>query len=262
MRLEILLSVLNLKNKNLDNMNIKSDCTVVNQCDKNSYEDYKNFKIYSYDEIGLSNSRNRGLEHVKNDIILLSDDDVVYKDCYEELILSEFELNPKADIIVFNIDSPNRTIKLNKKNKKLHFFNILRYTSTRIAFRRKSIEKKNIKFNTLFGAGAKYTHGEDTLFLITALKNHLRIYSSTKNIATVYQSESTWFDGYTEKYFFDKGALFTAINRKLRFVLISQYLVRHKEVLNKISFFKAFRIMVEGSREYIQECKNIVGEMV
>lgn len=251
MKLEVLLSVMNLNKESLKKMNITSKCTVINQCGKNCEENYENFKIYSYNEIGLSNSRNRGLEYISKDIILLCDDDVVYNENYEKIIIQEFRNNPKADLIIFNIDSPNRSMKINTKNKKLHFYNILRYESTRIAFRRKCIENNKIKFNTLFGAGAKYTSGEDTLFLIDCLKNKLKIYSSTKNIATVYHRQSTWFKGYNEKYFLDKGALFTAINRSFRILLILQYLLRHKELTQEIKFSKAFALMLRGSKEYL-----------
>ena len=254
MKLEVLLSVMNLNNKDLDKMNITSKCTVINQCGKESFEKYKNFNIYSYNEKGLSNSRNRGLEHVSEDIIILCDDDVVYNDDYEKIILDEFEKNKDADVITFNIDSPNRKIKLNKKNKRLHLYNSLRYTSSRIAFRRCSIG--NTRFNVLFGSGSKYTSGEDTLFLVSLLKNKKRIYSSTKNIGIVYQNESNWFKGYNEKYFNDKGALFTAINYRFRHVLMLQYLLRHKEVLTNYKLKEAYKIMKKGSKEYINDISN------
>ena len=99
---------MNLNVKDLDKMNITGACTVINQCKKNKKEKYKNFNIYSYNEIGTSNSRNRGLGHIKEDIIILCDDDVVYNKNYEEKILNEFKNNPKADVIIFNFESPNR----------------------------------------------------------------------------------------------------------------------------------------------------------
>ena len=248
MKLEVLLSVMNLDKKDLDKMNITSKCTVINQCDKESFEKYKNFHIYSYNERGLSNSRNRGLEHISEDIIILCDDDVVYDKDYEKIILEEFKKNKDADVITFNINSPNRKIRLNKKDKRLHFYNILTYTSSRIAFRRSSVD--NIRFDTLFGSGSKYTSGEDTLFLVSLLKNKKKIYSSTKNIGMVYQNESNWFKGYNEKYFFDKGALFTAISYKFRHILMLQYLLRHKEVLTNYKLKEAYKIMKRGSKDY------------
>ena len=99
MKLEVLLSVMNCNLKDLSKHNITSDCVVINQCDKKDYKKYKNFKIYSYNERGAANSRNRGLEHIKDDIILLSDDDMVYDDNYKEIILSAFKENSNADMI-------------------------------------------------------------------------------------------------------------------------------------------------------------------
>ena len=60
MNLQVLLSVMDLKKDDLDKMNIASKCVVINQCDKDGYEKYKNFDIYSYTERGAANSRNRG----------------------------------------------------------------------------------------------------------------------------------------------------------------------------------------------------------
>ena len=250
MKLEVLLSVMNLKTKDLDKMNITSHCTVINQCNKNNFKKYKNFKIYSYNEIGLSKSRNRGLEHIDNDIVLLCDDDVIYNNKYEKYILDEFKRNQNADIIIFNIESPNRKIRINRKNKRLHIYNVLTYSSQRIAFKKRSIDKYNIKFNELFGSGSIYKSGEDTLFLVDALKHKLKIYSSTKNIGIVTHNKSNWFKGYNKEYFYDKGALFTAINKTFSKFLILQYLIRHKEVLTELKFLEAYKIMIEGSKDY------------
>ena len=83
MKLEVLLSVMNLNIKDLDKMNITTKCTVINQSKIEGFKKYKNFNIYSYKEKGLANSRNRGLEHITEDIAILCDDDVVYNNEYE-----------------------------------------------------------------------------------------------------------------------------------------------------------------------------------
>lgn len=256
MKLEVLLSVMNLNKKNLDQMNITSKCTVINQCDKKDYEKYKNFDIYSYKEIGLSNSRNRGLEKVSEDIILISDDDIIYDKNYEENIINEFKNNPKADLIVFNVESPLRSAKKIKKRKKLHIYNSLRFASCNIAFKKESI--KDIRFNTLFGPNAKFSNGSDTMFLLEVFKNKLNVYCCPINIGTVYHEKSTWFSGYDEKYFYNKGALFTAVNPKIRHFLMMQYLLRHKEVLTNYKLIKAYKIMLNGSKDYLEyKNKNI-----
>ncbi len=253
MKLEVLLSVLNLKKSQLNNMNITSRCTVINQCSKLGYEKYKNFYIYSYPELGLSISRNRGLENVCGDIILLCDDDVVYDKDYERLVLEEFSKNPSADVIIFNMERPNRKKRKITSRKRLHIYNCLHYASCNIAFRKDSIINHNITFNPDFGSGGYYNGGggEDTLFLVSCLKQKLKIYSSPINLGVVYHKESTWFDGYNEKYFYGKGALFTAISHSFRYFLFLQFLIRHPEFLKTVSFFRAFSLMCSGSKDYI-----------
>lgn len=251
MNLEVLLSVMNLKLDDLDKMNITSKCTVINQCGQNDKMVYKNFHIYSYNEVGVSNSRNKGLQYVTEDIVLLCDDDVMYSKEYEKIVIDEFKQNDKADVIIFNIDSENREIRKINKAKRLHIYNSLGFASANIAFRKNSILKSGIKFNTLFGPNAKYNNGEDTLFIVDMLKNKLKIYACPKVIGKVDNIKSTWFKGYDEEYFFNKGALFTAISKCFRIPLILQYLIRHEKVLKKISFFQAYKTMLKGSNEYM-----------
>lgn len=254
MKLEVLLSVMNLKKEDLDKMNITSVCTVINQCKNEEVEDYKNFKIYSYKEVGASNSRNRALEKATDDILLLCDDDVIYNKDYEKSVIEEFKDNPKADVIIFNMENPYRKYRKIKKSKRLRIYNSLSFASYNIAFRKESV--KNIKFNTMFGPNGIYQSGEDTLFIVDCLKNKLKIYSSPKNLGRIRSDESTWFKGYNEKYFFDKGALFTAISMRFRRILILQYLLRHKETLKDIKLKEAYKIMLRGSNDYLNNCKN------
>ena len=254
MKLEVMLSVMNLKKSDLNKMNIISKCTVINQCKKEDFEKYKNFNIYSYNETGSAKSRNRALEHITEDIIVICDDDVIYNKDYEKIILNEFENNEKADMIIFNVNNLYRKKRINKKNKRLHFYNCLNYASYNIAFRKRCI--KNIRFNQLFGAGEKYSNGEDTLFILDFLKSNYKIYSSKENIGSIVSNESTWFKGYDEKYFFDKGALFKAISKRFSHILCLQYLLRHRDVLTNYKLTKAYKIMIKGSVDYLHSIKD------
>ena len=89
--------------------------------------------------------------------------------------------------------------------------------------------------------------------MIECLKRNLKIYSSTKYLGTVYHNKSLWFKGYDEKFFYDKGALFTALNKNIRHLLMLQYLIRHKDVLINYKFIDAYKIMLNGSRKYIKK---------
>ena len=246
---------MNLNKTELEKMNITSKCTVINQCGKNDIEKYKNFRIYSYNELGTANSRNRGLEHVTGDIILLCDDDVIYEEDYENKVIKAFKDNPKADVIIFNVRNPYRRKKRITKVKRLHLYNSLRYATYNVAFRREKIN--NIRFNTNFGPNAYYkSGGDDTIFIVDCIKNKLKIYSNPSNIARICSNESTWFKGYDEKYFFDRGALFTEISMPFRKLLILQHLIRHKEFLKDVNFFTALKSMLKGSKDYINKYKK------
>jgi hypothetical protein len=254
MKLEVLLSVLNLDIKSLDNMNITSDCLVINQCGKDGYKKLNNFKIYNYNELGHANSCNRGLEKSESDIILLCDDDVKYNHYYEKKILYEYNKLKDADIIIFNVNNNYRKKRFIQSNKRLHFYNILRYASYNISFKKDSI--KNIKFNNFFGAGAYFSNGgDDTIFLIDCLKKGLKIYSSPITIGNIVSNDSTWFKGYNKKYFFDKGALYTHMSKTFKHLLFLQHLIRHREVLTEHSFIQAYKEMIKGSKEYLKVTK-------
>lgn len=218
MGIEILVAAMNRKNHDiLKEMNISSDAIIVNQCAEDRIERFKyndhNILVMSFNERGVGLSRNTALMRATQDICVFADEDMVYVDHYSEIIEREFEKNPKADVILFRIDSLNseRPLILIKKNKRVRRKEAMRYGCARVAIRRSSQQKSNIWFSLLFGGGAKYGSGEDTIFLQDCLKKGLKIYKSTQKIADIKQEDSTWFDGYTSKLFFDKGVLLATV---------------------------------------------------
>ena len=157
----------------INEMNIHSSIVFANQADSTSYveEEYEGHKLkmITTSTRGVGNNRNLSLVYASADICLLSDDDMNYVDNYEEIILNAFEKLPNADVIIFNIEStdkagvrqPNQITRV----AKFHRWSRNSYGGPRIAFRLKSIQNKNIWFTQLFGGGAKYSHGEDTMFI-------------------------------------------------------------------------------------------------
>ena len=98
LKLQVLISTMNQKDFSLlERMNIQTDAIIINQCDKYEVKffDYKGNKIkwFSLNEKGVGLSRNTALFHADGDILLFADDDVVYNENYEEIILNEFEKN-------------------------------------------------------------------------------------------------------------------------------------------------------------------------
>ena len=78
-----------------------------------------------------------------------------------------------------------------------------------------------------------------------------KLYASKEYIGSINHVSSSWFNGYTEKYFFDKGALFIAISKKMRLLLRIQYLIRYKGCAKSICFYKAYKNMIDGCNDYL-----------
>ena len=64
-----------------------------------------------------------------------------------------------------------------------------------------------VRFSTLFGGGAKYSNGEDSLFIKELMDKGIQVYTSPEVIGRETESESTWFSGYHDKFFFEAFAL-------------------------------------------------------
>ena len=102
----------------------------------------------------------------------------------------------------------------------------------------------------MFGGGAKYSNGEDSLFLLECLKKGFRVYALPIEIGKEVPRPSTWFNGYTEKFFFDRGVLYYYLYGKLRHLMAIRFLLAHKGVMcQEIPVKKAFELMCAGMKE-------------
>lgn len=262
MNLQVLVSTMKQTDYSLiDKMNIQSDSIIINQCDKSEYQEFKyknnTIKFLSFNERGVGLSRNNALMRASANICLMADDDMVFVDEYKDIVINAFKNNPKADVIMFNVPihkKTGETILKIKKNGRVRFVNSLKYGTVNIGFRNEVIQKKNIYFSLLFGGGARYGSGEDSLFIREILKKGLKIYSCTDVIAEIKENESTWFTGYNEKYFFDRGALFRAIGGDfLSVLLIIQFLLRKKKLYShEINILSALNKMIEGRKDFLK----------
>lgn len=232
----------------LEKMNIQSDAIIGNQCDRNLIEDFKyndyNVKFLNFKERGVGLNRNNALMRATGDICLFADDDMVYVDNYPSILISNFEKYSKADVLVFNLIEENSNRCQIKKVKKVNWFNYLRYGTARIAFKLDSVKKNGIYFNQCFGGGTEHCHGEDNLFLTDCLKKKLKIYSIPISIAILTnERESTWDNGYNDKYLIDQGVLYKTISHRYWKLLCLQDAIRHSNIY-KMSWFKAYKKMI------------------
>jgi len=262
MRLQTLVSTMNQNEFDLiEKMKICSDSIVVNQCNMDSRIDfvYENFKIVwvNSNEVGLSNSRNLALKHSDGDISLIADDDLEYVKNYANNIINEFLKNPKADIIVFQVKGIEKEFKKYKPiAKKIGYLSAMKISSVEIAFRTNKVKEKMISFDPLFGAGGKYKMGEESIFLFDCLKKGLKIYYVPVEIARLHIGSSSWFHGYNEEYFQNKGAAFAAMTKVFSPILNFQFSIRKRKLYkNKFSFVEVFKNMSIGRKNYLKNKK-------
>lgn len=238
-----------------EKMNLQSEAIIINQCEENNYQEYEfqghKIRGYSFAEKGVGLSRNNALLRATSEIVLFSDEDIVYHDGYAKKIIKAFEERPQADMLLFNmkVEEDRATYYIDKEHR-VHFYNSGRYPTYSFAIRREKLHKANITFSLLFGGGAKYSNGEDSLFLLECLKKGLKVYAVPIEIGKEVPRPSTWFHGYTEKFFFDRGVLYFHLYGALRHVMAIRFLLAHGKVMcQEIPRKKAYQLMCDGMKE-------------
>jgi glycosyltransferase involved in cell wall biosynthesis len=213
-----------------------------------------NINLINVNEIGLSKSRNLAIANAKADICLLADDDIVYENNFESIILNAFNLNPTADIITFKMnDFKGNSFKdypiIKKHNKKsLSFVN-----SVVIAFRRNSIISNKVFFDENFGLGSTFQTADEYVFLRNALNLNLNIVFHNEVILS-HPVDSSGKDVASDRILFAKGALFYKYYNILSFLKLIHYLylmlkfkyISLGQVINK------YLIGVKGIIKYIK----------
>lgn len=233
-------------------MNIDTDAVIVNQCDKYDYDEPDSphgfVKCISMKDRGVGLSRNTALMHADADICLFSDEDIVYSDGLANTVKETYKKYPDADMILFNVKvSQGRRTYWNDCVKRIRWYNYGRYPGYSISGNLDSLRRANVHFSLLFGGGARYSNGEDSLFLRDCLRAGLKIYAVPVCIGEEIERESTWFHGYTEKFFTDRGVLYHYLYGRLSGIFALRFLLKNREKMcAEISFKKAYGLMREG----------------
>lgn len=241
----------------LEKMNIQTDVIVGNQCDHDSVEHFTfrghRAMYLNFAERGVGLNRNNALMRASGDICLFADEDCVYVDGYEQIILSAYARHPNADVIIFNMrESRNggtmedRVFKERRVGKK----GVSSYGTVLVSAKTERLKWVNVVFHRSFGGGTAYSCGEDTIFLQDCCRNGLRIYTCPDTIGEVHNEDSTWFQGYNDKYFFDKGVLFKYLYPRLAWAISIYHGVKHRKLYAEYGMKKAITMMEKGCREY------------
>ena len=253
----MLISGMNLDTTHVaENMKLEADAIVINQTDSFGFEEYqynnRNIRVYSFIEKGVGLSRNNALLRADGDIVLFSDEDIVYNEGYAKAVLDAFEANPDIDMIFFNFDvaEDRQTYHIEKKGI-IRSYNCGRYPTYSLAVRREVLHKKGITFSLLFGGGAKYSNGEDSLFIKQCIKSGMKALALPVTLGREVPRPSTWFNGYTDKFFYDRGVLYKALYKGLAKPLALRFLIAHRDImLTNRKLMDAYKLMTQGMKEF------------
>ncbi len=169
--------------------------------------DEPGYRFLSYDEKGLSKSRNRCLQSAEGDLVMVADDDLIYCDDFESKVIEAFRDRPDADGITFRVVTPegNPYKGYSQKPFRHNRKSIFNVSSVEMVFRLESIRKNGLNFDEKFGLGAKFKSGEETIFLNDALNRGMKIYFVPEDIV-IHPLESSG-KVLDENFFYSKGAL-------------------------------------------------------
>ena len=256
---QVLVACMHQKDDSLyKEMNLQTDVILANQCDEYSYKLYtapdgNKIELISTADRGVGKNRNKALMNASGKYLMCADQDMIYVDGYEKIVTEAFAKCPKADIIVFNLEYLNRFTPARKENgrfKRVHLWNCMRYGTARVAMRKGAVDKACLSFSTLFGGGAEFSSGEDSLFIRDAFRKGLRMYASPVVIAKAKQEESSWFRGYTDKFFKDKGVLIANAFPVAKDLLVYYFAFGMRNVSKEYNYFKICKLMKQGFKEF------------
>jgi len=234
--------------------NIPLSSLIINQYDitptKSNLKDFFNFK-----ERGLSKSRNHAIDLCESDICLISDDDIKYMSDIEKTIIHAFKEYPSADIITFQIQTPegNPFKEYSEKSFWHTKRTIMHVASVEIAFRHHPIVDTQLKFDERFGLGSKYPTGEEIIFLADALNRGLKILYLPIAIV-IHPKESSGSNYNNPKLIEAKGAMFHRIFEWKGYFISALYAYKkyQKSPYNLSHFYK---LMYLGIQDYKKELK-------
>lgn len=253
MKVQVLVATMNQQDHSLpEKMNIQTDAIVGNQCDRNEIETTEHkghcVKWLSFFEKGVGLNRNNALMRADADVVMFADDDMVFVENYEQIIQEAYQKIPQADVIIFDLQYPDRPRKPITKIERISAKKAMRFGAARISAKLNALRINGISFNLCFGGGAPFSSGEDSLFLMDCIRSGLKIYTYPAVIAHLIDRESTWFQGYNEKLFFDRGVTFSLLFPKMTWLYALAHCFKTRKRYAEFGWFRAYKQMRKGIR--------------
>ena len=240
-------------------MNLQTDAVIGNQAadnwERTETVNGSTVKMITTDRRGASLNRNTAMANADPtaEYVMFSDDDLCFYDGYEQTVLDAFAALPDADAIKFNIRSVS--------DRKISMASITTiHPATRreagpwgvwgLAIRGDVLRKSGLRFDERFGPGTPNYCGEDSIFVQEMFQRHWKVYSHPAVIADIDQSDSSWFEGWNEKYFTVNGMVLSRMYPLLCYPLALRSAYRFsKRQQCQLPFFTILKCYFRGIKQ-------------
>jgi len=226
---------------------------IVNQTKGNLLvSSFENVKVINSPEFGLSKSRNLALANANKELLVITDDDVIFKSDFESKIIRAFNHFKNPAMIKFCSEKAENilTHKYPKLRKDaLNWFDVLNTISFEIVVNQTQIKRNKIQFDERFGLGSKFGAGEEQVFLAEIKKIGLKLCFEPEVLVLHPQPTTTTKLSFQQKYYI-QGAVLSAIFQKTNqfwfllkvFFDWKQQTITRKEIKLAYAHFKCGRI--------------------
>lgn len=190
---------------------------IINQTQENSLlvSGFPSVRVINSFEKGLSKSRNLALKNARGKIVLIADDDVVYKKDFDTKIVKAHNHYQNKAVISFCVDKPDGTLfKKYLSNAKMNLsvielFNVL---SIEISINMLIFDGLGVKFDKNFGLGSRFEMGEEAVFLSDLNKKNQQITFVPSVIVSHPEVSSTNKFDFKERYYIQGAFLSRVLN--------------------------------------------------
>ena len=260
MKVELLISTMNERiydviehHSSYKNENII--VTIIHQItDGKDYNiEHNKIRYFKMLESGLPKSRNFGLSKSIGEILIPTDDDVIFCDDFYETVTKAFKNNTTADIITFKIitNQGEPAFKNYRSDSFKHNFKtLMNVSSIEICAKRSSLLNNSVKWDDDFGLGSKFPGGLEVVFLQEARRKKLNMYFESSYIVNhPFESSGKVI---SEKMIILRSAVyFRSFGIIAPFLLIFFYVKKRSSFsLNKFDFFKYVNLSFKGYKDY------------
>ena len=188
---------------------------IINQTQENNLliSNFPTVRVINSFEKGLSRSRNLALKNAIGKIVLIADDDVVYKKDFDKVIVQEHNQYDKKAVISFCIETPDGLLfkkYLQKAKMNLSLIELFNVLSIEISLNKSVLDELGVIFDQNFGLGSTFEMGEEAVFLSDIKNQNQQIAFVPSVIATHPEMSSNEKFDFARRYYI-QGAFLTRV---------------------------------------------------